>query len=96
MNPLNQWAVCGIDAPNLLHQAIVESHELCVLVVFEHQLARPRFGALPQKYFSAQVALQFVESFLDIGINVNLGLFFAATSVARSQALNLAHRQTTA
>lgn len=96
MNPLNQWAVREIAASNLLHQAIVESHELRVFIVFEHQLARAHFRSLPQEYFSAQVALQFVESFLDIGIHVNLGLFFAAASVARSQALNLAHGQATA
>src|SRR5579862_5500437 len=35
------------QATNLLHQAIVEPHQLAVLIVFEDQLARTELGAFP-------------------------------------------------
>src|SRR5437773_12407506 len=41
----------------LLHQSIVKSHQLRVLVIFQHELTRAQFCALSQENLGAQVAL---------------------------------------
>ena len=82
MQRLNEWTVRQRSEENiyiisryfqaLLHQSIVKSHQLRVFVILEHQLARTKFGALPQQNFCAQVALQLFDCFPDVGVHVNL------------------------
>jgi hypothetical protein len=46
--------------PKLLHQAIVKTHQLAIIVVFEDELTRAHFRFLAEKNLSTQVPLQFV------------------------------------
>jgi len=41
----------------LLHQSIVDPHQLCFVVILQHQLPRPQFRLLPQNHFRTQVPL---------------------------------------
>ena len=67
----------------LFHQAIVKTHELGVLVVFEDELAGPHFGFFAQENLGSQVALQFIESRSNVGVGVNGGRRGAGARVAR-------------
>src|SRR5271170_6620458 len=56
----------------LLHQSIVNSHQLRVVVVFQNQLAGPHFRLLPKEDLCSQVPLQFIDRRSDIGVDMNL------------------------
>jgi hypothetical protein len=42
----------------LLQQAVVETHELVVVVIFKHELAGPHFGLLTQEDLRTKMALK--------------------------------------
>ena len=69
---LNEGSVCVGGTRKLLHQAIVETHQLIVVVKFEDQLARTHFRFLVKKHFRPKVALEFVERRSNVRIEVNL------------------------
>src|ERR1700730_3251649 len=75
----------------LFHQAIIKSHELRIIVVFEDELAGPHLRLLPQQRFRAQVSLQFLECRPDVCVYVNLSRGARAPRSPRCQPLNLAH-----
>jgi hypothetical protein len=41
----------------LLHQPVVDSHQLAIIVILQHQLTRAHFGFLPQDDFGAEMSL---------------------------------------
>ena len=55
----------------LFHQAIVQTHQLCVVIILEHKLSRADFCFLAQKYFRPEVALKLVQRGADVRIRMN-------------------------
>src|SRR5262245_22512610 len=87
---------CGASwsADRLLHQAVVKSHQLMVVVIFENELSRPNLRTYAQENLRAQVALQFVQRFANVRIDVWLSLFLVSTYAARSETFNLPNSET--
>jgi len=71
MNCLNVGAVVGATGAALFHQAVVNAHELRVVVKFQDELARAQFCFLPQKHLRAEVPLEFFHGFADVWIEMN-------------------------
>ena len=63
-------ASAGCNA-TLLHQLVVNSHQLCVVVILKHKLARPHFCFLPQEDFGSKMPLQLFHRFANVRIHVN-------------------------
>src|SRR5215468_7042475 len=57
----------------LLHQAIVDAHQLRVVVVFENELSWPQLRLVTKQNPGAEVALQLVERGSDIGVRLRFG-----------------------
>src|SRR5579859_466095 len=81
---------------SLLHQAIVNSHELRIVVVFEDELARANFSFLTQQNFCSQMLLQLVERGADVRVNVSFRRWSRNSSAARCEAFDLPNRQSAA
>src|SRR5215467_722490 len=80
----------------LFHQAIVEAHQLGVVVKLKHQLARAHLGSQVQNDSRAQVTLQLFERGANVWIQVpRRGRLLRAFSLgaARGEFFDLADRQ---
>ena len=64
---------CG-ESASLLHQAIIEPHQLSIIVILEYELTGANLRFLPQENPRSQVALQLLEGGTDVCIEVNLCL----------------------
>src|SRR5271156_5264518 len=64
---------CSAELARLFHEAVVNAHELRVIVIFENQLPGPELGFLPQQDFGSQLALQVFQCGADVRIRMNLG-----------------------
>ena len=73
----------------LFHQTIVETHELCVVIIFEHKLPRTHFRFLVEKHFGAEVALKFIQRGPDVRVRVKLRRRMGAARPPRGQFFNL-------
>src|SRR5579883_2806972 len=69
--------------PSLLHEAVVEAHELCLVVILEDKLARTLLGFAAKNDLGAEMALELLERLANVGINVRFG-GCAARQAARS------------
>ena len=45
----------------LFHQAIVNPHKLCIVVIFEHELPRTHFRFLVEEHLGTEVALKLIN-----------------------------------
>ena len=77
----------------LLHQSIVNSHQLGIVVVFEHELPGTHFRLLPQEDFGSQIPLQFLNRGPDIRVHVDLGRRGGYARTSRCQLFNLPNRE---
>src|SRR5215471_7105395 len=56
---------------NSLHQAIIQAHQLSVVIEFQHKLARAHLGFQAQNDSRAQVALQLFDRLADVRVQVH-------------------------
>ena len=77
----------------LLHQAIIDAHELSVVVILEYELAGAKLGFLTQQNFGAELPLQIFKSGADIRVCVGFrrSRRRGAARAPGGQALDLAH-----
>src|SRR6202008_5079957 len=62
MNRLNEGAgSAATHSSELLHQPVVEAHQLRLVVILQHQLSWAHFRFLAQQNFRSKMPLQFVE-----------------------------------
>src|SRR5271165_1837691 len=89
------WLRSFSDA--LFHQAIIDAHQLRIVVILENQLSRPQLCFLTQQNLGAQLPLQFFER----RANVRVRMYFARSAAAvaraaRRQAFDLPYGQAAA
>jgi hypothetical protein len=77
----------------LLHQAIVQPHQLTVIVILQDELSWPHLGLFSQQDLGAEVALQFVKGSADVRVVRNACWRNAGACAARSEAFDLPDRQ---
>src|SRR5208283_2409241 len=81
----------GTVAAALLHQPIVNAHELGVVVILQNELARSQFRFLPQEDLCAEMPLKLFNGLADVRIEMDFRGQFCTTSAPRSQSFNLPH-----
>ena len=75
----------------LLHQPVVDAHQLGVVVKLQDELARMQLGFLAQKNLRAKMALEFFDGLADIWIKMNFRGKFRSSRAPRCQPFDLAN-----
>src|SRR5579859_2724336 len=76
----------------LLHQSIVNSHQLGVVVILEHELTGPHFRFLAQENLGPKMPLQFIDRSPNIRVHMNFRRRTRSPRAPGTSPFNLPHR----
>src|SRR6516162_6114478 len=75
---------------SLLHQPVVDAHQLRVVVVFQYKLSGPQLRLVAKQNLRAEVALQLIKRCSYVRVHSHFGSPRSTTGTARSQSFDLA------
>lgn len=76
----------------LLYQSIVNSHQLRVVVILQHELTRPHLRLLPEENFGPKVPLQFIDRSPNVSVHMGFRCRTRSSRTPGSEPFYLPHR----